>query len=171
MLSVFVDLIFALLWTVYYILERTVRLIVPAKFLVKDVKGQIVLITGGGSGIGRLLCLRFGKLGATVVTWDINEAGNKETVEMVKSEGGIAYDYTVDMSNKDDIYSAAQQTVEEIGPVSILINNAGIVSGSSLLDTPDSKVIRTFQVNTLAHFWTIKFAAVGMDESLRVELS
>merc|ERR1712121_70754 len=40
--------------------------------------------------------------------------------------------------------------------VTILVNNAGIVSGSRLLDTPDQKIIKTFEVNVLAHFWTIK---------------
>merc|ERR1712142_1260025 len=87
-------------------------------------------------------------------------------------------------------------TKEEVGPVTILVNNAGIVSGTSVLDTPDSKIVKTFEVNILAHFWTIKaflpdmikhklghigtnklvdycsskFAAVGLDEAFRVEL-
>ena len=57
---------------------------------------------------------------------------------------------------RDDIYCAAEKTKEDIGPVSILVNNAGIVSGSTVLDTPDSRIIKTFEVNVLAHFWTIK---------------
>ena len=40
------------------------------------------------------------------------------------------------------------------------MNNAGIVSGTSLLDTPDAKIIKTFEVNALAHFWTIKVILV-----------
>merc|ERR1711935_169296 len=102
------------------------------------------------------MSLRFARLGATVVTWDINEAGNKETVEMIKKEGHRAFAFTVDMSNKEAIYEAARQTKEEVGPVTILVNNAGIVSGSTILETPDSKIIKTFEVNVLAHFWTIK---------------
>ena len=50
----------------------------------------------------------------------------------------------------------AQETKEKVGPVSILVNNAGIVSGTALLDTSDEKIIRTFDVNIMAHFWTIK---------------
>ena len=42
---------------------------------------------------------------------------------------------------------------EELGEVSILINNAGIVSGTKLLDTPDAKIIKTMEVNSLAHAW------------------
>jgi len=203
-MSLVVDILAAVCWAVYCVIVRTVGLFLPSTY--KDVKGQVVLITGGGSGLGRLVSLRFAKLGAKVVTWDINESGNKETVEMVKNEGGEAFAYTVDMSNKEQIYAAAVKTSEEVGAVSILINNAGIVSGSFLCDTPDNKIIKTFEVNTLAHFWTIKaflpaminnklghivniaslagtggmnkladycaskFAAVGLDESLRVEL-
>ena len=59
-----------------------------------------MLVTGGGSGIGRLMCLRFARLGAIVVTWDINDAGNKETVAMIKKEGHKAFDFKVDMTNR-----------------------------------------------------------------------
>ena len=50
----------------------------------------------------------------------------------------------------------AEQTKEDVGPVTILVNNAGIVSGTSVMDTPDAKIVKTFEVNILAHFWTIK---------------
>jgi all-trans-retinol dehydrogenase (NAD+) len=206
MLNTILEVLLALLWTFYYVLEATVKLFLPENLFYKDISGQVLLITGGGSGIGRLMCLRFARLGATVVTWDINQAGNNETVAMVKKEGFRAVAYTVDMSRKEDIYDAAIRTKEEVGPVTILINNAGIVSGSTILDTPDARIVKTFEVNTFAHFWTIKaflpdmlamkqghvvnvaslagqagsnklvdycaskFAAVGLDESFRVEL-
>lgn len=100
----------------------------------------------------------------------------------------------------------AARTLAESGAIDILINNAGIVSGKNLLDISDGEIERTFQVNTLALFWTVraflpsmlerdsgnivtmasaaglagtakltdycssKFAAVGFDESLRLEL-
>merc|ERR1712130_782894 len=142
--------------TVYHMVEAGVKLLIPDKVFHKDISGQVVLVTGGGSGIGRLMCQRFARLGAIVVTWDINTAGNNETVEMVKKEGHRAFAFTVDMSNKEAIYSAAKETKEEVGPVTILVNNAGIVSGNTVLDTPDAKIIKTFEVNVFAHFWTIK---------------
>jgi len=150
------DVFVSLLLIVYHVLERFVKLFIPQKVFEKNISGQVVLVTGGGSGIGRLMCLRFARLGATVVTWDINKAGNEETEAMVKNEGNKAFSYTVDMSSKDDIYKAAKQTKEDVGPVTILVNNAGIVSGTTVMDTPDAKIIKTFEVNILAHFWTIK---------------
>ena len=125
---------------------------------------------------------------------------------MINSNGGTAHAYTVDLCDRHKIYAAAQEVKNDVGTVKILINNAGIVSGSTLLATPDEKIIRTFDVNVLAHFWTIKafmpdmivnksghivniaslaghsgtnklvdycsskFAAVGLDDALKVEL-
>merc|ERR1712183_446645 len=156
MMSALLEVSVALLWTIYHVGERLVKLFLPQKMFEKDIKGQIVLVTGGGSGIGRLMWLRFARLGATVVTWDINKVGNEETVDIIEKEGHRAFAYTVDMSSRDAIYSMAKQTKEAVGPVSILVNNAGIVSGNTLIETPDAKIIKTFEVNILAHFWTIK---------------
>ena len=63
---------------------------------------EVVLVTGGGSGIGRLMCLRFARRGANVVTWDVNKTGNEETVALVKREGNKATAFTVDMTKRSD---------------------------------------------------------------------
>ena len=96
----FVGIVFGFLMAGYYGLEKLVKLCLPAAMFEKDIAGQVVLLTGGGSGIGRLMCLKFARLGATVVTWDINTRGNEETVAMVEREGHKAVAYTVDMSNR-----------------------------------------------------------------------
>ncbi|XP_023342973.1 short-chain dehydrogenase/reductase family 16C member 6 isoform X2 [Eurytemora carolleeae] len=150
------DAVAALLFTLVTSLFGVVKLFIPSSYFFKDIKGDIVLVTGGGSGIGRLMCCKFAKKGAIVVTWDINSKGNDETVAMIKKDGGKAYSYIVDISNREEIYSTAEKMKKEVGSPDILVNNAGIVSGSNILDTPDSKIIKTFEVNTFAHFWTIK---------------
>ena len=63
----------------------------------------------------------------------------------------------VDVSNAKAVYEAAKRANAWARTyVSILVNNAGIVSGKPLLETEDSKIVKTFQVNVLAHFWTVK---------------
>ena len=99
-MAVALEVLYALLLTVYHVIKRIVTIFVPQKMLEKNISGQVVLVTGGGSGIGRLMCLRFARLGATVVTWDINKLGNEDTVEMIKNECNRAFSYTVDMSSK-----------------------------------------------------------------------
>ncbi|NXD33242.1 RDHE2 dehydrogenase, partial [Copsychus sechellarum] len=140
---------------VYYLLESLVFLVVPVRK--KNVSGEIVLITGAGSGIGRLLAIKFASLGATVVLWDINQEGLNYTVRVARENGaGRVHSYICDCSKRQDIYRVADQVKKEVGDVSILINNAGIVIGKRFLDSPDSLVDKTMEVNTMAHFWTYK---------------
>ena len=60
----------------------------------RSVKGDVVLVTGAGHGIGRQLATQYAELGATVVCWDINEQLNLDTVKLIKSKGKKAYGYT-----------------------------------------------------------------------------
>ncbi|NXH37486.1 RDHE2 dehydrogenase, partial [Dicaeum eximium] len=140
---------------VYYLLESLVFLVVPVRK--KNVSGEIVLITGAGSGIGRLLAVKFASLGATVVLWDINQEGLNCTVRQARENGaGRVHSYICDCSKRQDVYRVADQVKKEVGDVSILINNAGVVIGKGFLDSPDSLLEKTMEVNTMAHFWTYK---------------
>lgn len=70
------DVIGFLLHAAYLILKTIYELFLPSTYQhKKHIKGDIVLVTGGGGGLGRLLSLRLAKLGATVVLWDIDEKG------------------------------------------------------------------------------------------------
>ncbi|CAG9788779.1 unnamed protein product [Diatraea saccharalis] len=130
----------------------------------KDLKGKIALVTGGGGGLGSLIALRLARLGCTIVLWDINKQGLEDTVKLVKGIGGKCTGYVVDLAKKEDIYRVAKQVDREVGKVNLLINNAGVVSGRYLLDTPDHLIQRTFDVNILAHFWTVKAFLPSMIE-------
>ncbi|XP_076039580.1 epidermal retinol dehydrogenase 2-like [Oratosquilla oratoria] len=150
------ELLGSLVISIFYILEALVMLFIPTSLKRKDIKGNVVLITGGGSGIGRLMCLKFAKFGAKIVTWDVNTPANEETARMVREAGGECHAQTVDLCNRDAIYVAADIIKKDIGKVDILVNNAGIVTGKSFLDSPDDSIQRTFDVNTMAHFWLAK---------------
>jgi len=136
------------------ILTAFAKLIYPGK--PKDVSEDIVLITGAGSGIGRMIALSFGKLGSIVVCCDINSVGNQQTVEEIEELGGKAFGYVFDCSDKEKVYETAEKIKKDVGDVTILINNAGVVTGKKFMDTPDELALKTFEVNTIAHFWTVK---------------
>ncbi|XP_072460727.1 epidermal retinol dehydrogenase 2 [Notamacropus eugenii] len=123
----------------------------------KNITGEIVLITGSGSGIGRLLALKFARLGAILVLWDINAEGNQETCELAKKAGASrVYTYICNCSERQDVYRVADLVKKEVGDVSILINNAGIVTGKEFLEISDEYMEKSFDVNSKAHFWTYK---------------
>ncbi|XP_048728483.2 estradiol 17-beta-dehydrogenase 11-like [Ostrea edulis] len=135
----------------FYILE-IFKFLSPTKR--KDVRNEIVLITGAGHGIGREIALEFGRLGARVVIWDINKRTNDATAEEIKRNGGTAYAYVCDLTKTDDIRTTADKVRREIGDPYILVNNAGILTGGELLKLKEAHVRRTFEINTLSHFWT-----------------
>jgi len=205
-MNVFVEVLMTIGQVLYFILEGIVLLFVPFSCRRKDVKGERVLITGAGSGLGRLLSYEFAKLGCTVVCVDMNKTANEETAQAVKEHGVSAHAYCCDISKREDVYKLMDKIKTEVGEIDILVNNAGIVSGKKILQCPDELMQKTMDVNINAHFWlsksvlpsmlernhghvvTIaslagifgvtgladycasKFAAVGFDESLRMEL-
>ena len=67
--------------------------------------------------------------------------------------GESATTYLVDVTKTDDIHKTAEQMRREVGDVDILVNNAGILDGGELLKLKEQHIRRTFEVNTLAHFW------------------
>ena len=95
MMHVLVELLYMWGVVIKSILRSTVHSVVGAPQ--KDIRGEIVLITGTGSGLGRLLSLAFAQRGANVVGWDINSAPNEETATIARATGGRMYVYTCDV--------------------------------------------------------------------------
>lgn len=154
-LSLFViDLIYFLWKAILLCLQSVFSIVFPPPK--KSVNGEIILITGGGHGLGRELAILFAKHGAQVVVWDINEELNRQTAEDIKTFGGSAYAYRCDVSSREDVAKVAQQVKEDVGYVTMLINNAGILHCRPLLMLNHQQIQRTMEVNTMAHFWTIR---------------
>lgn len=127
-------------------------------------QGKHVLLTGAASGIGRLMAQKIGALGARMILWDVNQQGLDETANLLNDAGVTVNTYVCDLSSRDAIRAAAAQTLTDCERVDILINNAGIVSGRNLVDLTEEQIIRTFDVNTLALYWTSKAFLPGMIE-------
>ena len=121
-----------------------------------NLKGKTAVITGGASGLGRLVSLDLARRGVRVIAWDLAQLSLDALVAEALAFGGDVVPGIVDISDKAAVYAAAGKILAERGAVDILVNNAGIVSGKTLLETPDEKIEKTFQVNVLAHFWTVK---------------
>ena len=114
---------------------------------------EICLITGAAQGLGRQLALELARRHAVVVLLDIQEGKLKEVADEVKEIGSKVYWYVCDCSNRESVCKVAARVKRTVGDVSILINNAGIVSGRTILESSEEEIEQIFRVNTLAHYW------------------
>lgn len=146
-----VDLLMMLIHLTYAILTAIIQTLFRPRL--KCIDGELCLITGAGGALGRLFALEFAKEGAHLVLWDCNTAANEQTAKLARELGVQVHAYTVDLSKRQSIYEIADRVRVEVGEVSILVNNAGVVAGRRLLDCPDELLERTLLVNCHALFW------------------
>jgi NAD(P)-dependent dehydrogenase (short-subunit alcohol dehydrogenase family) len=108
---------------------------VPAVKNLLDFSGKTVLVTGGGSGIGRAISLRFGEAGARVaVHYHMSESGAREVVDMISRYGSHAIKFAGDLTEAGDAARLIEQTAEHFGSLDILINNSGIYPLAGVLE-------------------------------------
>ena len=115
------------------------------------IKDNCVLITGGASGIGRIMGRMALEKGARcLVIWDINQESIDSTVKEFSGKGNVK-GYRVDVSDSLQVEQTAKQTVKECGDIDILINCAGIVANNDTFDKQSVKDIeRTMEINAMA---------------------
>lgn len=113
----------------------------------KPCSGQLVLVTGAGSGIGRETLLQFAELGADVVAVDIDAEAAERSAGLARLLDANAYAYAVDVGDAEAMAGLAAQVHESIGVVDVLVNNAGIGMAGSFLDTDVADWERVLRVN------------------------
>jgi 2-keto-3-deoxy-L-fuconate dehydrogenase len=105
--------------------------------------GKTAVVTGGGSGIGRAISTLFAQQGAQVHLLERNDEAAAGVVAEIKSVGGTATAHAVDVSDQ----AAVRAVFERIGPLQVLVNNAGIAHVGNLENTAEADFERLFQVN------------------------
>lgn len=108
---------------------------------------KLLVITGGGSGIGRETALAFARLGATVALSDIDPAAAEETAELVRALGATAHAYRLDVADETAVLAHADEVMAAHGVPDILINNAGIGHAGRFLQTPAADFKRVLDIN------------------------
>jgi 2-hydroxycyclohexanecarboxyl-CoA dehydrogenase len=91
-----------------------------------SIAGKVAVVTGAGRGIGRAVARRLAQDGAAVAVWELVPERAHETVALIEQAGGRAIACVGDISDDAEIAAAHTRTRAELGPVSILINNAGV---------------------------------------------
>ncbi|AXI03944.1 SDR family NAD(P)-dependent oxidoreductase [Aquirhabdus parva] len=109
--------------------------------------GQVVVVTGAGSGFGREASLLFASLGANVVAVDINLPAAEETAQLARALGIKADAHKVDVGNVEQMEALATWVAEVYGAPDVIINNAGIGMAGSFLETTVQDWNRVMNVN------------------------
>ena len=125
-----------------------------------DLAGQTAVVTGGAQGLGLAIARRIAASGARVCLWDVN---GKELAAAAASIGQAASSVVVDITDADTVIQAVTRTEEEAGPISILVNSAGIAGPNHTLDAyPLADWRRVIDINLHGTFHVNRAVVPGM---------
>jgi NAD(P)-dependent dehydrogenase (short-subunit alcohol dehydrogenase family) len=109
--------------------------------------GRIALVTGGGQGIGRATAIMMADAGAKVAVVDIDEDLAASVVAEIESAGGTATAIMCDVTSEQDVEASVKRACNELGPVTILLNNAGGGNPPSTITSPRSQWDKIISLN------------------------
>ncbi|WP_339722518.1 glucose 1-dehydrogenase [uncultured Paraglaciecola sp.] len=112
----------------------------------QNLTDKTALVTGGGSGIGRSICLRLAAAGAHVLVLDLDEQAAEDTVVLIQSENGSASAHPCNIADHDNVQQIINDILQD-RQIDILINNAGIAHVGNLENTSEADLDRLYQVN------------------------
>lgn len=128
-------------------------------------KNKLAIVTGGGSGIGEAICLRFASEGAHVAVVDLDLASAERTAESIQQAGGLATAFQCDVADPDDVASTWGEIVQALGGLTTLVNCAGIAHiGNVELTTPED-MDRIYRVNVKGVYNGIHAAIPALKQS------
>ena len=126
----------------------------------RDIEEQIAVVTGGARGIGLAIATALAEGGAKVAVVDVDEEGSQRAAEGLPGEGHRGY--RADVTNAEEVKSVFKAVEEEVGPISILVNNAGITRDNLLLRMSEEDWDLVLSVNLKGAFNATKAVARGM---------
>ena len=113
----------------------------------KSLAGKRVLITGGARGVGLALARAFGAESAVVLLSDLDDEALEAARGELEGRGVSCRSYHLDVTDLGSIEAAREKIHEEVGPIDVLVNNAGVVYGGPFLDVPVERHLATYRVN------------------------
>jgi len=122
-------------------------------------EGQVAMITGAASGIGRACALRFAQEGANVACLDFNVAGNEETAAQCKAAGAQTLAFRCDVARPEDIQASVGVAMAQWGRIDLLVASAGIYTGSPLTEVSLQQWQRLIDINLTGVFLSNKAVA------------
>jgi glucose 1-dehydrogenase len=133
--------------------------------------GKICLVTGGGSGIGRAVCLRMADSGGTVVVIDRDKTGGDETVRLIKEKGGESFFQKTDIAHPEEIKACVAEVIQKHERIDVLVNNAAMMTFKEITFLELEEWDHVMAVNLRSVFLFCKFALPYMQNAAVVNVS
>lgn len=134
-----------------------------------DIEGSVALVTGAaqgiGRGIGRGIALRLAKDGADVAVVDVNIDKASAVADEITALGRKSVAVQADVSDRDQVFAAVDRAGRELGPLGIMVNNAGIVQVEPIADITPEKLHQITGVNLAGIVWGIQAASKAFIDS------
>ncbi len=127
-----------------------------------DLTGKVALITGGVHGLGMAMAKGLGHAGAKIVVNDLSQEAINKAIAEYKSEGIEAYGYVFNVTDDNAVIESVNKIENEVGPIDILINNAGIIKRTPMIEMEVVDFNAVIQVDLVAPFIVSKSVAKGM---------
>lgn len=128
----------------------------------KGLKDKIVIVTGGGGGIGSAICRRFAEDGSVVAVFDINKDAAESVAAGIRDAGGKAAAFAVDLTSQESVIGAVAAAEQQLGPIGVLVNNAGWDQAGPFLKTDKALWDRIVAVNLYGALYMHHAVLTGM---------
>jgi glucose 1-dehydrogenase len=128
-----------------------------------NLKGKVAIVTGGNSGIGLAIVLELAKQGANIVIdYVVHPEATEVLAQQVRALGDCAIGVKADVSQVADLQNLIATAVKEFGRVDIMVNNAGVETRTSVLDTTEAQYEKVLNINLKSAFFGTQLAALQM---------
>ncbi|XP_070506481.1 estradiol 17-beta-dehydrogenase 11-like [Chironomus tepperi] len=134
----------------------------------KNISGQLALVTGGARGLGKAIAEKLAQEGCNIAICDVNIEEAQRTSEEIRSKYSISCEaFKADVSDPQQVAALHNEITKNMGTVDILVNNAGILAPIGVLEGEDSDVTRVLNINLTSHFWMVRKFLPSMIEQKR----
>ena len=130
----------------------------------RGLENKVVVVTGGGGGIGGATCRRFASEGAKVAVFDLNQAAAEQVATQIRADGGTAQAMRCDITDRTSVDQALAATQEALGPVDVLVNNAGWDVFKPFVKTVPAEWERLIAINLTGALHMLHAVLPGMAE-------